>query len=196
VGAWSAGAGSGVQPSGRARAGATQYYFAPGWSFTGATVYAQPANTLQYWPLYFDTSQTIDQLALEVTTAAAGGTFIRAGIFSADLDWQPTSLVTDAGTVAADTLGVKTFSVSQPLIGRYLGATISDGAPTLRSYFGTGPGNAGVPLGATFATSPAAWLWRVARAFGPLPATGDLWTTTTAGASPLPMCLFCRIATP
>lgn len=154
------------------------------WNMPGITTHSVAtrgliANRMNYEPMLVVAPTAIDALGVEVSTLIAA-TNIRLGIYHADEDWQPTTLVVDAGAVASDTTGVKTASFTAMTLqpGRYVKARISNGAPTIRvvrgalnllGYFAT--------LGAT----PSAEMAYVGSTYGALPTSGVLWTTTTAG---------------
>jgi hypothetical protein len=55
---------------------------------------------------------TIDRIAVNVTTGGSAGTVVRMGLFT-DLGGMPDALITDFGTVAATTTGVKEITVNQ-----------------------------------------------------------------------------------
>lgn len=178
----------------RAVFGATTQYSLPGVETSTSNVAAIAANTARYSPIYVATPIVIDQMALEITTNSAASTTCRMGIYNADRAWQPTTLVVDAGTVAADSNGVKTASVNVALSpGRYLLVINSDAGPTLRivrggaRYFGIANG-----IGA----SPFNIDGRVAQTYGAFPATGDQWGTNPGGSTPIFYFCFVRIATP
>ena len=55
---------------------------------------------------------TVTSLNIEITGASAGGGLARLGIY-ADKDGRPGAIILDAGTVAIDSTGAKTLSISQ-----------------------------------------------------------------------------------
>ena len=178
---------------GRAKAGGTTHYMVPGVELSATGTVAIAANVLRYEPFITNTTITIDQLALEVTTASAGGTTLRMGIYNADTDWQPTSLIVDAGTVAADSLGVKTASISQTLSpGRYLKVINSDSTPTLR----TGRGGSALLGAQSTLTSAPFFTPSVATAYAAFTAAGVAWTTLITSGSPPVHYVFCRVSVP
>jgi hypothetical protein len=123
--------------AGRVVAGGTTHFSLPGVEMTNVGTAVISAGVVRYAPILVETAITIDQLAIEVTAAGAANTTARLGIYRAGLDWQPTDLVVDAGTVAVDSTGVKTAAVDTTLLpGRYLLAVNSDGTPTLRTARG------------------------------------------------------------
>lgn len=173
--------------------GATQLSL-PGVIGVNQSTLALTANQDRYFLIKVETTLTLDQLVIEVTSAGTGGTSARLGIYNCDRDRQPTSLVLDAGTVAVDSTGVKSISISQQLTpGLYLFVMNSDGAPTLRSVRGTIPTIDLVDvLGATIFRQ----IYRANRAYAAFPATGAAWTVSGQSVTPFEYLMFCRISTP
>ena len=148
------------------------YFTIPGFIYGSTSTTNLNNNSMRYEPVIVDTPITLDQLAIEVTTLAASG-LARLGIFNSDLDWQPTTLVVDAGTVDCSTTGVKTASISTTLAaGNYLFAVIANATIGVRAYlgaslnygFGTALGNTAVlpqwtatVSFAAFASNPTKW---------------------------------------
>lgn len=184
-------------PLGRPKTGSTYGFVIPGVEATGVATAVLTANQVRYEPFYVATQITIDQLALEVTSTGGAGKLVRVGIYNADGDLQPTSLVYDAGTIAADSVTAQTISlgVAQTLSpGRYLFALNSDGTPTLRCL------RAGSMLSgfaAAFGASPFVVSLTAAQTYGAFPGTGLAWTALNAGGgSPAVHCVICRVSTP
>lgn len=76
------------------------------------------SRTMTYnllWAFPFDAQRpiTISKLACNVTTAGSSGTTIRLGVYGSDGAGGIGNLVMDGGTVAGDTTGVKTITLSQ-----------------------------------------------------------------------------------
>lgn len=186
------GGGATAIPEGRLVAGGTTYYSIPGVDITTVATLALVANTVRYEPFLVVTPITLDQLACEVTSSGAGGTTCRMGIYNADSNWQPTTLVLDAGTVTADSNAIKAISVNQTLTpGRYLFAINSDGAPTMRTLVG-GSRFLGYQLGANAILNRLT----VAQAYGVFPGTGTAIAAPGAGTSAIPHIVACRVGTP
>ncbi len=102
---------------------------------SGVTTGVSTIDRVLYHPFVVDHPIQVDQLTITVTSAGAGSTTARMGIYHADNEFQPLSLVVDAGTVAVDSTGVKHLAVSPAellLPGRYVMALNTDGTPTLR----------------------------------------------------------------
>jgi hypothetical protein len=156
----------------------TANYSLPGVEVSSVSTQGLSANVISYSPIYVAVPMTIDQIALEVTTQAAAGKLIRCGIFTADTDWQPVALVTgtDSGSMAADSLGVKTAALSNVFLapGRYLLGVVSDGTPALRAFRA---GNVLSGLDPALGSSPLAARWTASFTYGSLVATA--WTTQT-----------------
>lgn len=106
-----------------------QPYVRPGWAgyTTGTAVLI--ADREYFTPIYVSRTTTYDRLAIYVQSAAAG--LARLGIYNADVNLQPSTLVLDAGTVDVSTTGAKEKTISQELTeGYYFLAVVSDVAPT------------------------------------------------------------------
>jgi hypothetical protein len=181
-------------PRGRLVVGGTTHYSLPGVDAQTPSTFSATAGVVRYAPILIETPITIDQLALEVTTAGAGATTLRMAIYSADAAWQPVALIVDAGTVAADSTGVKAASVNTALpAGRYLTAFNGDGAPTLRCVRG-GHHLIGYQsgLGASlyFATLSAT------QTYGAFPGTPTAIANTPGNAVPIAQCVFLRVSVP
>lgn len=58
---------------------------------------------------------TVDRIAIEVSTAGAGGAAIRLGIYNNGTNLTPGTLLLDAGTVDATSTGLKAITISQAL---------------------------------------------------------------------------------
>lgn len=166
----------------------------PGVEFTGSvSTAAMVADTLRYAPMFVVTPITLDRIGLEVTTAGAAGKVLRLGIYNADLNWQPTSLVLDAGTVAADSTGQKLITINQALpAGRYLLVLNTDGTPTVR-YVTGGQRYMGInALGG----APFHFKMVVSSAYGAFAGTGVAWDTTQSVASAFGHIVVVRVSTP
>lgn len=87
-------------------------------------------------PVYIHTAVTANQIICEVTSAATTGGVMRLGIYNADSNGLPSSLVLDAGTVASTSTGSKAITISQSLSAGlyYLAAVGQTAGCSLRSY--------------------------------------------------------------
>lgn len=182
-------------PEGRGRtSGGVNNLSIPGLESAAQSTTGVTSNRLVYEPILIPTAITIDLLAVEVTTLFVGG-LMRLGIYNADVHWQPTSLVLDAGTVATDTLGVKSISINQALpAGRYLFAFVMNSStPQFRTarggsrLYGYNPA-----LGTTIFTASV----QVTFAFGTLPDPGTAWDTPNYVNSGNSHLIFCRESVP
>jgi len=120
------------------RVGATaDRYYGP--MVAGATATAaMTANVIYASPFAVVRTITLDRIAINVTTVAAGAT-ARLGIYADAGTTYPGSLVLDAGTVDVSTTGMKTITISQQLTpGLYWLVVWSGGAPTIRGVAGGG----------------------------------------------------------
>lgn len=187
--------GSGAIAEGRAKRTAATYLTIPGIDPVGVSTTVLNANLVYYFPSYVVTTITIDQMLVEVTSAAAAGKVALLGIYNADTDWQPTSRVLSAGTVAIDALGVKTLSVSESLApGRYLFALTADAQASYRAITG---GHRYLGMLPTIGGGPFKNSIRVTRTYdGTLPTTGVAWDTVSSSGTPFPNAVFCRVSTP
>jgi hypothetical protein len=180
---------------GRSKQGATTYLALPGVSLSGSVVtLALSANQVRYFPVLVRSAITVDQIAVEVQANSGVGTTIRLGIFNADTDWQPSGLVVDGGTVAADSNGFKAASVNTPLpAGRYLLALNSDSTPTLRSIRG---GSQFVGFISTLGASPYIFARTAVLAYGAFTGPGTAWSTAQANSAPPDNVIFLRVSVP
>lgn len=89
-----------------------QYFTQPGSTTTWAI--GASLGYMRGGPILVPRSLTVDRIGLEVTTSAATAV-VRLGIWNADADGRPTSLVLDAGTIDGSSTGVKEITISQAL---------------------------------------------------------------------------------
>jgi hypothetical protein len=170
---------SGVDKHPIPKAGATSYWGIPGvWSGAAYTTKTLAANILYYQPFIVSGTSaiTVSAVGLNVSTLVAS-TSIRIGIYAADNNLQPTTLMVDAGTVSSATTGWKTITgLSTSLTpGSYVFAYVSNGAPVVSSLTGNSW------FGYHFDPAlPTNWLrdFRVSFTYGTLPTpTGTAWNT-------------------
>jgi hypothetical protein len=81
------------------------------YSFGGPGTTPLNLDQMQASSIFVLRSVEVDQIAIEVTAAAAGG-LGRLGIYAANADGFPSNLLVDAGTYDASTTGVKTITLS------------------------------------------------------------------------------------
>jgi hypothetical protein len=97
---------------------------------------AASANRLYLTPFSVEENETLDRLAIRVSSGSAGS--CRLGIYTLDLNALTGSLVLDGGTVATTTTGVKALTVSAQLSpGWYVLASVFDATPTLGNVLQT-----------------------------------------------------------
>lgn len=187
-------AASGVVEGRLKASGTNPYYSIPGVIPTSQSTGSVAVNVDSYMPFLVETTITLDRLAGEVTTAGAAGKVARFGIYNADTDWQPTTLVLDAGTVPVDTTGVKTITINQQLTpGRYLFVINTDGSPSFRIIRGLLTRGIFSGMG----TSPFTDSMTVVRTYAAFPSTGTPWDTALAGnQGGFPYSIVARVSTP
>lgn len=179
-------------------AGGTIYYTIPGLVASTITVPASlVADTDYYSPMYVETPILVDQIACEVTTAAAAGKVLRIGLYRADSDLQPTAgPLIDSGSIVCDFTGVMTYAPASPVFlprGRYLSVYNSNGAPVLRQFRGFLPGSMLVTgLGGNAFVA----LMSVGRTYAAFPTPGTAWTTTTGGSTAFGSLVVVRVSSP
>ena len=175
---------------GRAKISGTTFECLPGVAVLATATDPYQVDTIYYAPIVVRTPITADQILCEVTTAAAAGKTARLGIYNADADWQPTSLVLDAGNVATDSTGVKAASISQTLsTGRYLLAINHNGTPSMREYTGVIPGT---PI----TGNTIKCYWATTATYGSFASTGVAWATTYNSSNGHRYPVWLRISTP
>ena len=166
----------------------------PGAELMGQVTISFPTNYIHYFPIMVRTSIVCDLMVIEVTTQASSGKTLRLGIYNANTSWQPTSLVLDAGTVAADAAAVVTKSISQTLTpGPYLLAIAIQETTALRVVRG---GTRYIGIGAALGTSAFITGLYVANTYAAFAATGVAWTTVWTGTLPFYHALLLRVSTP
>ena len=159
---------------GRAKTGTTLVGIVPGVGVHSTSTVTLETGYVYYFPMLVETDITISGLTMQITTAAAAGKLAGLGIYNADTDWQPTTLVVDAGTIAIDALAVVTKSVTQFLpAGRYLLAFTSNENAVFRLYRGSLPFS-GIPLTMGSAVINALY---VAKAYAAYADPGTAWDT-------------------
>lgn len=85
--------------------------------FGSVLAVAATLNRLFFTPLLLAEQKSFDQVGANVTVAAAAGGVLRFGLYRADgANNRPGTLISDLGTVAADTIGTKTLNIA-PAIG-------------------------------------------------------------------------------
>lgn len=119
----------------------TDYYGVPGLMHRGRGTKGLSADVMLLEPFVATVQLTITNIAVRVFTAAASSS-CRLGVYAADRNGIPTSLVLDAGAIDSSTTGIKAItglSTALP-VGRYLAVVVSNGAPTLQRATMSEPG--------------------------------------------------------
>jgi len=99
----------------------------------GLSTATPSTNRTVFQPIRLDKAHTYDQIQIEVTAAAAGGSRCRTAIYAVDDYWMPTNLLFDSGQMANDAIQVVTAGISLTLpAGDYMMVTASQGSATFR----------------------------------------------------------------
>jgi len=72
-------------------------------------------DQMRAWPFMTSQAITLDRIAIHISSAAAAGNTARLGIYNDNGSLYPGTLLLDAGTVATDSTGIKTITISQAL---------------------------------------------------------------------------------
>lgn len=88
---------------------------APIYTGTAISTSMGAANRIHFVPVHFGSNRTITTVGINVTSAGSAGAVVRLGIYN-DSGGLPTTLIADWGTVATDSLGFKTLSISQDVV--------------------------------------------------------------------------------
>ncbi len=138
---WQTCGGGSAIAQGRFADAGDDYLTLPGVNMTGANAtLALVADRMLFFPIIADTAITLDRMVIDVTAAGAGGTTARICVWEANTDWQPGTLLFDAGTVSVASIAVVAADMSPDEAmpaGRYLIGLVSDGTPTLKVVGGT-----------------------------------------------------------
>jgi hypothetical protein len=130
-------------------------------------VAAGAANFIRAIPFYVPVATTFDRIACNVTTQGTAAAEVRLGIYNV-ANGVPTTLVLDAGSVGANTTGVKeiTISVTLPRGWYALSANKNELAIALRRIVTS------INLGQTnLAVQQPHDVWQVSSTFGALPSS-------------------------
>jgi hypothetical protein len=158
------------------------------------TSFSPSSDIIFYFPVKVDTPITIDQLVIEVTQVAAAGSKARLGIYKADINWQPTSLVVDAGEVAIDDTAVVAATVNVTLPeGRYLLAYTANDLAGLRASYAAQILIGFVP---TLGEPAVICYITVAKTYAALSDPGIPWDTVEGAEVGPRYPVFVRVATP
>jgi hypothetical protein len=94
-----------------------------------------PEGIIFYCPIWLSNSANVDRIAVEVATSASQSGVVRLGIYEADANGLPGSLIVDAGTVDSSTVGVKQAIISEQLIGlKWLAVVSQNNISSLKCF--------------------------------------------------------------
>lgn len=171
-------------PTARAKYGGVIQYTMPGVIYQGLNTKTTSPGRASYYPFVVETAITIDQIVFELVTGVVGST-VRFGLYGADTDWQPTTLVTntDTGdlTATAAQQGVIATTITDTALapGRYLGwSNQSTGNHVYRSYRANMTHLLGVPVAMGGTNSQFAEIY-VAQTYGAPPSTALAWSSAS-----------------
>lgn len=103
-------------------------------AFSGFGTFTLSANTIYYFPVYWPGGYPVATIYADVATAAAGKN-IHLGLYELGEDGAPKKLIADSGALSVASAAQISASIG-PLVltpGWYVGAFLSDGAPSMRS---------------------------------------------------------------
>jgi hypothetical protein len=138
-------------------------------------------------PFLVGEATPFDRIAITVTTAGQASSVIRLGVYGSSRQ-VPTSLVFDAGTVAADSTGQKIVTISQTLQpGMYwVGGVSNDASGSLRVRASDGTSPRRLNMGHTAADwfeTTVGWYFTGYTATSSLPGTASLTGQTVGNGS-------------
>lgn len=183
-------------PEGRAAGGGVVLWQTPGFHCSGSTLAHSIGEVIAYEPIVVQTETSYDGIGVGVMVASAGET-ARLGVYASDDDWQPTTLVLDAGTVDVSTTGSKTITIDLTLpAGKYLLAIHTPSATaSFRSSRDCGPTlYDGTNLHSNTQMS-VRWLY-VAAPYGAFASTGVQWDTVTFSSNGFARAVKMRVSAP
>jgi hypothetical protein len=94
------------------------------------TTLAMAANRLYLVAMFFIKPTTVDRIGVRVLTAGAAGSVIRLGIYNADDNMFPSTLLLDAGTLVGTSAAIVDITISQALnAGVYWFGAAAQGSP-------------------------------------------------------------------
>jgi hypothetical protein len=150
-------------------------------------------NEIEAGVLFVPRSVTVDQIVVHVGVAASSASVGRMGIYAADANGRPSTLIVDAGTYDATSTGTKTITISPAVTlpqGVVFLAHVQQGASfqVRRRGFGSGYPRTTTAAGSVSDT-PGLWGYRQSNVTGALP---DPFTSSTINSTQLLMAV--RIA--
>jgi hypothetical protein len=129
----------------------------------GVSLLTPTANRVIFERYILRAPQTFDQVGIEITSAAAGGSLLRLALYTLDANGQAANRVADFGTVDAASATAQYITLGAPLTlqpGLYVGVWVTNGSNIVRTV--SGPSlfsNAINPAaGATPVRNPASFL--------------------------------------
>lgn len=163
------------------RYGANGFYVFPGLRIDSSAVAVSTpsANWLVYFPFVVTERMTIEEVAVEVTTAVAASTFY-VGVYQADTEWQPDALVHGSGSLSGATTGKKSETGLSFVLtpGRYLSCFHPSAGVALRGFEDSVPWVQRGAFGGGANVVP--YYWRKDRgSHSALPSTGTAWDTVS-----------------
>jgi hypothetical protein len=113
-----------------------QPYVRPGWAGYLTGTVNTLAGAEEFGPIYVSRTTSYDRIGLWVQSEVVG--LARLGIYNADADLQPSSLVLDAGTVDLSTTGAKELTIDQDLDeGYYFLVAVANAVATMYCFDAT-----------------------------------------------------------
>lgn len=174
----------------RAKGSTLNQWFSSPSTGTALTTGAPTVNNLRVTPFIVSKVMTVDQMAINVTTAgAASGCTADVGIYADNGNSYPGARVIDAGSAVVSATGVKTFTTNLPVMldpGLYWLAyehNCATTVPTIRSFAVASL----IPILGSASTLPTnqQFGWSVAFTYAALPATYPTGASTIT-AVPIP----------
>jgi hypothetical protein len=180
------GNGGGLKPP-MAKYSTQAYPGVPGVAATTVVNQICSPSTIYYSPFTVSSSITLSAVRALVQTAGTTGGKCRLAIYNADINWQPTSLVSDLGEIAMDTTGAKSItglSVALPA-GNYVARIHGDASATGGTFTCLrGTPSAGIGLGSAY-TQLAYILYKSAVTYAAAETPGTQWTSVGTSVSTL-----------
>lgn len=155
-------------------------------NYGSLSTFTMAANKLYLNAFQLACGQSINKLWLDVSTAAAAGKLIRAGVWGMDHEGRPGKLLFDTGDMAADATGMVGAAVSEQLLPPvwYYSGVVSDGTPIIRSCPVFSPTN-GWSSGVARYVNSYSYLSYTYGALGDAPTVGTQSTTVSSNAEML-----------
>lgn len=111
-----------------------------------------PEGLILYAPIYLSNDAHIDRIAIEVSATASQYGNVRLGLYQSNSKGLPGSLIVDAGTVSATTVGIKQVVIDEVIEGLVWAAVlIQGGSVALKGFTNTIQAYPSMTTGATSA---------------------------------------------